>query len=98
MGTLLNGTYQFAANGGGRARIKFGTESNGGFRNIAISDCVFVHCNGLAIESVDGAIIEDVTINNIAMEYISNRRSSSGWARACGAGRRAGGRDSPHQY
>ena len=72
MGTLLSGTYQFAANGGGTGRIKFGTESNGGFRNIAISDCVFVHCNGLAIESVDGAIIEDVTINNIAMEYISN--------------------------
>jgi polygalacturonase len=72
MGTMLNGTYQFAANGGGTGRIKFGTESNGGFRNIAISDCVFVHCNGLAIESVDGAIIEDVVINNIAMEYISN--------------------------
>jgi len=72
MGTLLNGTYQFAANGGGTGRIKFGTESNGGFRNIAISDCVFVHCNGLAIESVDGAIIEDVAINNITMEHISN--------------------------
>jgi polygalacturonase len=72
MGTFLNGTYQFAANGGGTGRIKFGTESNGGFRNIAISDCVFAHCNGLAIESVDGAIIEDVAINNIAMENISN--------------------------
>jgi polygalacturonase len=72
MGTMLNGTYQFPANGGGTGRIKFGTESNGGFRNIAISDCVFSHCNGLAIESVDGAIIEDVAINNIAMEYISN--------------------------
>jgi hypothetical protein len=72
MGSMLNGTYQFAANGGGTGRIKFGTESNGGFRNIAISDCVFVHCNGLAIESVDGAIIEDVAVNNITMEHISN--------------------------
>ena len=72
MGTSFDGTYQFAANGGGTGRIKFGTESNGGFRNITISNCVFVHCNGLAIESVDGAIIEDVTIDNIAMEHISN--------------------------
>ena len=72
MGTFFDGTYQFGANGGGTGRIKFGTESNGGFRNITISNCVFVHCNGLAIESVDGAIIEDVTVSNIAMEHISN--------------------------
>jgi polygalacturonase len=72
MGTLLDGTYQVPANGGGTGRIKFGTESNGGFRNITIANCVFVHCNGLAIESVDGAIIEDVTVSNLAMEHISN--------------------------
>ena len=72
MGTLLDGTYQVPPSGGGTGRIKFGTESNGGFRNITISNCVFVHCNGLALESVDGAIIEDVTISNLAMEHISN--------------------------
>ena len=72
MGTFLDGSYQFSANGGGTGRIKFGTESNGGFRNITISNSVFVHCNGLAIESVDGAVIEDVTISNISMEHISN--------------------------
>ena len=72
MGTFLDGTYQLNASGGGTGRIKFGTESNGGFRNITIANCVFVHCNGLAIESVDGAIIEDVTIDNLAMQYISN--------------------------
>ncbi len=48
-------------------RIKFGTESNGGFKNISISNCVFDGCNGLAIESVDGAVIEDVSITNITM-------------------------------
>jgi polygalacturonase len=72
MGTFLDGSYRFSANGGGTGRIKFGTESNGGFRNITISNCVFVHCNGLAIESVDGAVIEDIAISNISMEYISN--------------------------
>jgi polygalacturonase len=72
MGTFLDGTYQFSAGRGATGRIKFGTESNGGFRNIAISNCIFAHCCGLAIESVDGAVIEDVTISNIAMEYIAN--------------------------
>jgi polygalacturonase len=48
-------------------RIKFGTESNGGFKNIAVTNCVFDGCFGLAILSVDGARIEDVTISNITM-------------------------------
>lgn len=48
-------------------RIKFGTESNGGFKNIAISNCVFDGCFGVAIISVDGAHIEDVSISNITM-------------------------------
>ena len=48
-------------------RIKFGTESNGGFKNITISNCVFDGCFGVAILSVDGAQIEDVTISNITM-------------------------------
>jgi polygalacturonase len=72
MGTVFDGTYQIPPSGGGTGRIKFGTESNGGFRNISISNCVFVHCNGLALESVDGAIIEDVTISNLSMQHISN--------------------------
>lgn len=72
MGSFLDGTYKVPPSGGGTGRIKFGTESNGGFRNISISNCVFVHCNGLALESVDGAIIEDVTISNISMQHISN--------------------------
>jgi polygalacturonase len=48
-------------------RIKFGTESNGGFKNITISNCVFDGCFGVTILSVDGAQIEDVTISNITM-------------------------------
>jgi polygalacturonase len=76
-GTLLGGTYKrefrnqngtFAPTG----RIKFGTESNGGFKNITVSNCVFDYCRGLALESVDGALLEDVTISNITMRDISN--------------------------
>ncbi len=49
-------------------RIKFGTESNGGFKNIAITNCLFDDCQGLAIESVDGGVIDNVTISNLAMQ------------------------------
>jgi polygalacturonase len=52
-------------------RIKLGTESNGGFRNIAISNCVFDTCRGLALETVDGARLEDVTISNITMRNVT---------------------------
>jgi polygalacturonase len=76
LGTLLDATYattQKAApdKEGVCGRIKLGTESNGGFRNIAIANCVFEHCRGLAIESVDGAIIEDVTVDNLAMRDLT---------------------------
>ena len=47
-----------------------GTESNGGFINIAISNCVFEGCQGLALETVDGALLEDVAVTNITMRDI----------------------------
>src|SRR6185295_20389938 len=64
-GTLLDGTCKpsRAKNG----RIKFGTEANGGFRNITVANCVFRSCRGLALEEVDGGILENITINNISM-------------------------------
>ncbi len=76
-GTLLDGTFKrdfrnqngtFSPTG----RIKFGTESNGGFKNITITNCVFDYCRGLALETVDGGLLEDVTISNITMRDISN--------------------------
>jgi polygalacturonase len=72
-GTLLDGTFKpFPpdAKVWRNGRIKFGTESNGGFRNITVSNCVFDGCQGLALESVDGALLEDVTITNITMRDV----------------------------
>jgi len=69
-GALLDATWRrFGPNEkvGRTGRIKFGTESNGGFKNIVVSNCIFDGCRGLAIESVDGAVIEDVSITNITM-------------------------------
>lgn len=43
-------------------RIKCGTESNGGFRNITISGNVIEGCKGISLETSDGAYLEDITI------------------------------------
>jgi polygalacturonase len=69
VGTLVGG--QFTTGSYGRTgRIKCGTESNGGFKNIAISNIIFEQCRGLALETVDGAALEDVTISNITMRSV----------------------------
>ena len=64
-GTLLDGTMKPRPNASGR--IKLGTESSGGFRNITISNCTIRSCRGLALESVDGGILENITISNLVM-------------------------------
>jgi polygalacturonase len=51
-------------------RIKCGTESNGGFRNIAITNCVIEASKGIAVETSDGALVEDIVISNIAMREV----------------------------
>ncbi len=75
-GTMLDGTRVYdpkkATGGRPTGRIKFGTESNGGFKNIAISNCVFEKCRGLALETVDGGLLEDVSISNLTMRNIGN--------------------------
>src|SRR5665647_3394930 len=74
--TFLNGTYKkeeanaVPDRGVVTGRIKFGTESNGGFRNITISNCTFEFCRGLALETVDGGILEDISISNITMRDV----------------------------
>jgi polygalacturonase len=73
LGTLLDGTFKRIdprEKHSGNGRIKFGTESNGGFKNITISNCVFEGCQGLALETVDGGLLEDISISNITMRDI----------------------------
>ena len=77
LGTFLDGTFQRTMErapdrDGPTGRIKCGTESNGGFKNIAVANCVFDRSRGLALETVDGGPIEDVTITNIVMREVSN--------------------------
>lgn len=75
VGSVLDATYRpFTAGAPNRdgptGRIKLGTESNGPFRNITISNIVFDNSRGLALESVDGSQLEDVTVTNLTMRHI----------------------------
>jgi len=75
VGTLLDGTWKpmkWGERRGGTGRIKCGTESNGGFKSIAISNCVFEGCRGFALETVDGAICEDITFVGVTMRNVRN--------------------------
>ena len=69
LGTLVDGTFK-AGPYGRTGRIKCGTESNGGFKNIAISNVVFDSCRGLAFETVDGGHLEDITVSNITLRNV----------------------------
>jgi polygalacturonase len=73
-GTLLDGTRRrgTARRGGPIGRIKLGTEASGGFRNITITNCTFDYCRGLALEQVDGGVLEDIAVSNLTMRDIVN--------------------------
>ena len=76
-GSVLKGTWETDEavapdHGSNTGRIKLGTESSGGFKNIVISDCIFERSRGLALEAVDGGWLEDIVISNITMRDIGN--------------------------
>ena len=52
-------------------RIKIGTESSGDFRRIRIERCTFERSRGLALETVDGGVIEDVVASNLTLREIT---------------------------
>jgi len=62
-----------------RSTIKLGTESNGGFENILITNCTvssgdgeFTVADAIALEMVDGAVFDRVTISNIVINNVQN--------------------------
>lgn len=54
--------------------IKLGTESNGGFKNIAISNCVVydTFSSGIALQITDGGDMDGVTVSNITMKNVGS--------------------------
>ena len=70
LGSVYSGTWKrfpddarVSRNG----RIKCGTESNGGFRNITITGNVLEGCKGISLETSDGAYLEDIAITGNTM-------------------------------
>jgi polygalacturonase len=75
-GTFLAGTFgrtqeRAPDRDGPTGRIKLGTESSGGFRNITLVNCVFTRSRGLALETVDGGDVENVIVTNLAMREVT---------------------------
>ena len=70
LGTFLDGTYIPEKVNWVCGRIKLGTESNGGYRNIAISNCTIMYSSGLAFEEVDQGRMENIAVSNITMNHV----------------------------
>lgn len=76
-GTMLDGSFGTTGwlapdRDGPTGRIKIGTESNGGFRDILIEDCRFDRSRGLALETVDGGVMEGVTARRLTMHDVTS--------------------------
>ena len=54
--------------------VKMGTESNGGFRNIIIKDVEIydTYSSGIALEIVDGGVLDGIDISDITMDRVNN--------------------------
>ena len=75
-GSMLDGTFgrtQLVSPDQDRVtgRIKLGTESNGGFKDITIRDCRFVRSRGLALETVDGGMLENVVAERLTLTEVT---------------------------
>lgn len=69
-GTFLSGEYIPEKVGWVCGRFKLGTESNGGYRDITLSNCTFNYSSGLAFESVDRGIMENISVSNVTMNHV----------------------------
>jgi polygalacturonase len=70
LGTVVGGTYEPSPymsvdEVGVLGRIKLGTDSATGFRNILVTDCTCENTRGLQMGAIDGGVLEDVTFSNI---------------------------------
>ena len=70
LGTFLDGTYVPEKVNWVCGRIKLGTESNGGYRNITISNCTCMWSSGLAFEEVDQGRMENIVVDNISLSHV----------------------------
>jgi hypothetical protein len=58
----------------GGSGVKTGTESNGGFKNFIVSNCVIKDIpvgTGIELMTVDGGMMQDILLENITMENVA---------------------------
>ncbi|HEX7905468.1 MAG TPA: glycoside hydrolase family 28 protein [Chitinophagaceae bacterium] len=58
----------------GGSALKTGTESNGGFKNITVSNCVIKdidHHAGIELMTVDGGMMQNILFENITMDNVA---------------------------
>lgn len=58
----------------GGSALKTGTESNGGFKNIIVSNCVIKdidHHAGIELMTVDGGMMQNILFENITMDNVA---------------------------
>ncbi|ATY34695.1 glycoside hydrolase [Sphingomonas psychrotolerans] len=77
LGAMFDGSYRKSDyvstdKVGVLGRIKLGTDSVGGFRNVLVTDCTCENSRGLQMGAIDGGTLEDVTFSNITMRNIVN--------------------------
>jgi polygalacturonase len=70
LGSLVDGSYRPSPyvstdKVGVLGRIKLGTDSVGGFRNVLVSGCTCENTRGLQMGAIDGGVLEDVTFRDI---------------------------------
>ena len=70
LGSVVDGSYRPSPyrstdNVGVLGRIKLGTDSAGGFRNVLVSGCTCENTRGLQMGGIDGGTLEDVTFRDI---------------------------------
>ena len=72
VGSMLDGTRRPDPKDHRNGRIKFGTESSGGFRNCVVRNCTFLDSMGFALQMVDGGIIDNIQVSNLKMRNVKN--------------------------
>ena len=70
LGTALDGTYVPEKVNWVCGRIKLGTESNGGYRNVTITGCTCLYSSGLALEEVDQGVMENIVVTGLSMSHV----------------------------
>jgi hypothetical protein len=83
LGTVVDGTYQPSPymsvdDIGVLGRIKLGTDSVAGFRNILVSDCICENTRGLQMGAIDGGLLRNPVNHPIFVRLSARNRAPEG--------------------